>query len=899
MRQFVTVTRLQREIRQLFSHRGSRYTVLFWPVTCCAFIILLWGFVELKVAAERRSAHAALLRDATGVARAYAQAMTLSLQQMDQVSQQLKYEWEQANGTMRLEFMLQSGMFTAPQFAKTAILDRDGKLISSTVPGARDAVSISAADREYFRYHASHPSPTLRVGSPLISRRTGKWMVPLTRRLDNTESTFAGVLIVSVEPAFFTASYDSTGLGKHGLIALVGTDGELRASRTGAVVDRPDAPTLIGRIPFEGKENALLLGGKQWFTDGENRFIGWHRVDGFPLIAVAGISEAEALGAYSETWATYRYFAVGGTLGLLVFGIMSTSMAARLEWRKRVDENVRNTYRIATEGGNEGFYMMIPTRSPDDRIVDWEVVDCNEYGAKFFGMKRLDLLGMHLSAFYKGQIFTDVMKVYQAAMTHGLYEDDYEVPSTSPLASRWMYRRLVHLETGVAVTLRDISEIKEHERELIRLGNEDALTTLPNRYWMMRFLPTALTRATLNRTRTALLFVDLDGFKLINDGFGHAIGDQLLQATALRIQALLRPGDHVVRIGGDEFLVILEEAGDDEEIVPVARRIISTIGTPFDVARGPHVVGASVGISVFPRDGEDTGDLLRHADIAMYAAKASGKGRYRFYEAELGTHLDKRTVGEDVLQDALANDAFEVVYQPRVDLKNGNILSLEALVRWRQPDGELVLPGEFLPLAEESGLILRLGDAVRDIVCAQLATWRREQLPVVPVSLNLSPRQFNGALAANTEAALLRHAIAPNLLAYEVRESEIHDREGKPAPELLALQALGCELMIDEFGTGYKSLVRLKRSGIGCVKIDRNLTALLGTNREGEIFFGAILSMAHAMSLQVVAEGVETDDQVQLLRSLGCDQIQGFQIAHPMPAAAIPHLLLSGWHRPE
>ena len=702
MSQVFAITRFLREVRRLLSRRSSRFTLLFWPVTCCAFCVLVWGIVETKIAAEQRASPRRLVHE--------------------------------------------------------------------------------------------------------ISRAKA-----------------------------------ASGLAKQGL------------SEPG-------------------------------------------RISSLPSGATAAMHASQALAADRQDWKDNRLFALGVSTAMLLFAIVATWLAARGEWRRRYDHDVSTTYRIATEGSNEGFYMMRPILDRQGLIVDWEVKDCNEVGASFLGPRRAALLGSRLSTFYQGHIFDAVMRVYQTAIDKGVFEDDYEVPTDSPLALRWMQRRLVHLDAGVAVTLRDISALKAHEHDLIRLGNEDALTTLPNRHWMMQFLPMALSRAVANQTRTALLFIDLDGFKIINDSCGHAEGDQLLQAVALRIKALLRPSDQVVRIGGDEFLIIIENVVEDAAVAPVAQRVIDTVSSPFELAHGPHVVGASIGISIFPRDGADSGELLRHADIAMYAAKASGKGRYRFYEAELHEDLAQRASTEELLRSAIAQGAFTTMYQPRVETGTGNIVGLQALVRWRREDGDLALPAEFLGLAEETGLILRLGELVLDQVCLQLAEWRSRQLPLVPVSINLSARQFSSRFVAIVQEALERYQIDANLLAFEVSEASIIGNDDRIAPELHSLHALGVEVMIDDFGVSYRSLSTLRRCGIRTLKVDRTLTAQLGNLRHGDVFYQAILSTAHAMGLVVVAEGVETDAQFSWLRAHGCDQVTGYLIAPPLQAPAVPALLLSGWH---
>ena len=565
--------------------------------------------------------------------------------------------------------------------------------------------------------------------------------------------------------------------------------------------------------------------------------------------------------------------------------VMASLLAARAAARMREQEEVRSAYRTATESANDGFYMAAAVRDRQGAILDFEIVDCNERGAFFYGMQRADLVGRRLSHIDRGRFGEDLIATYRDAMEHGFHEDDRRMPEDNRLNIRWGHRRLVRVGNGLAVTLQDVSERKAHEAELERLANEDSLTGLRNRHWFLGHIDATIARARAVEGEFAVLFIDLDDFKHVNDTQGHAIGDALLKAVARRLAALLRPGDEVVRFGGDEFIVMLSPTSGDLQIAAVARRVIDALSEPFAIGEEVQVVGASIGVSVFPRDGADAGTLIRHSDIAMYAGKSEGKGQFRFFDPALSATIKTRAQLKHGLLEAIEHDQFQLHYQPRVDTHSGELLSMEALLRWRHPVLGMVSPAEFIPLAESSGLILPIGELVIDRACAQLAAWQRAGHAAVPVSINVSPKQFQrGGVRLLLQNALQRHGVAASLLEVEITESAMIGDQDDIVAELAGIRALGIKLHIDDFGTGYSSLSQLQRLKMDVLKVDRAFTSELGATREGTVFFQAIVSMAHALGMAVVAEGVETAEQLKILQKLGCNEVQGYYVARPMPA---------------
>ncbi|HEX8886617.1 MAG TPA: EAL domain-containing protein, partial [Noviherbaspirillum sp.] len=511
--------------------------------------------------------------------------------------------------------------------------------------------------------------------------------------------------------------------------------------------------------------------------------------------------------------------------------------------------------------------------------------NCNEQGARMLGFRRSDLLDVRFSQIYRGRQLAKVMSIFVNAMQAGFREDEFRQVHKGRI--NWMHRRLVRSGDGVAITLRDISEAKAHEQALEVLGNTDALTSLNNRHWLTSYLPAALSDARRHEARLAVLYLDLDDFKDVNNTMGHDAGDDVLCQAGQRIQSVLRPGDHVVRLGGDEFTVLLSQVDARDDAVRVAARILDVLEAPFQVRGGfAPKVRASVGISIYPEDGGSAEALLKHADTAMYAAKNEGKARYAFYTPALTEEIVRRVSNESALRRAIEEQQFVLHYQPRVNAASGELLSMEALVRWAHPERGLVPPLEFIPLAEQTGLIVDIGRLVIEQACAQIAAWQARQLRVVPVSVNVSPAQFaQSSLKEIIAAAIEHHCIAPSLLEIEITESCMMQDSDRVAEDIAAVKALGVRISVDDFGTGYSSLSQLQRLDLDVLKVDRAFTRALDGGKQGEAFFMTIVSMAHILDMQVVAEGVETLEQLRILQTLGCNEVQGYFISRPVPAA--------------
>jgi len=438
-------------------------------------------------------------------------------------------------------------------------------------------------------------------------------------------------------------------------------------------------------------------------------------------------------------------------------------------------------------------------------------------------------------------------------------------------------------------------EIVRANRELAQQANYDALTGLANRNLLADRVAQTLIHAGRAGRVAAVMLLDLDRFKTVNDSLGHDQGDALLREVALRLTACMREGDTVARLGGDEFVVVLADMARVPDAIPVAQKVLSALAAPMHIGGRELTIGASIGISSYPADGTDAGTLLRNADVAMYRAKAQGGDSYAFFTREMNARALEQLEIEAGLRRAVEKNELVLHYQPIVDAKTGRINAAEALVRWQHPQQGLLAPNRFIPVAEESGLIVGIGEWVLRRACEQAAEWRRRGLPPLRVAVNMSGRQFaERGLAATIAGLLADTGCDPDTLEIEITESAIMHSPEAAMLTMHRINQLGVRLSIDDFGTGYSSLSYLKRFPVHKLKIDRSFVRDIHVDADDAAIVGAIAALAKNLELKVVAEGVETPEQLKFLESLGCDECQGYLFSRPCPAEDFERLLLAG-----
>ena len=451
---------------------------------------------------------------------------------------------------------------------------------------------------------------------------------------------------------------------------------------------------------------------------------------------------------------------------------------------------------------------------------------------------------------------------------------------------------------GICANLAGIAIESCQAAERIRhLAHHDDLTGLPNRLLFNYQLPKALARAQRDGTSVGVLFLDLDRFKIINDTLGHDAGDMVLRQIAGHLRSCVRETDTLARVGGDEFTVLVEQLPDTQYLGTIAEKLLTAMASPLAIGGNVYQLSGSIGIAMYPEDGDDGASLLKNADIAMYGAKASGRNNYQFYSSDINAHSLERLALENELRQAVARREFEVHYQPKVDISTGRIAGAEALVRWRHPQRGMLLPGEFIFVAEEVGLISSIGSFVLDTVCADIARWRDAGLPPMRVAINLSAQQFaDSRLIDNLNQVLQQTGCDPELLEFEITESVVMTSPGKALQLLEQIKDYGITLAIDDFGTGHSSLAYLKRFPVDSVKIDCTFVRDIAKDPNDVAIIKAIIALGHSLDLKVVAEGVESITQLEILRRFQCDEFQGFLFSEAVPFAKIAGMLTANAH---
>lgn len=475
----------------------------------------------------------------------------------------------------------------------------------------------------------------------------------------------------------------------------------------------------------------------------------------------------------------------------------------------------------------------------------------------------------------------------------------FEMGATDFITKPLNYAILGHRVRYLLRTMQAFESVRKSRKEIHHLAFYDPLTNLPNRRLFGDRLQQAIESARRNNHLMGILFIDIDNFKRINDSFGHSVGDKLLRTVSSQLVSCLRCSDSVSRVldeeqisvsrlGGDEFTVLLTHLAKAEDAARVAKRIIDAVSVPLLLGDEEVVVTPSIGISVFPYDGDGVEDLVKSADTAMFHAKENGKNNYQFYTNSMSTSAFERLSMENALRKALGNDEFELHYQPKIDLASNRVIGLEALIRWNHSEMGLVSPADFIPLAEETSLIVPIGEWVLHTVCAQISKWRQTGLDSLRVAVNLSACQFRQTMLTQLVRRILDNTgVAPQLLEIELTESVIMDDIQTSSMVLRDLKTMGIHISMDDFGTGYSSLSMLKRLPLDSLKIDGSFVRDITTDTDDAAIVAAVISLAHSLRLRVIAEGVETGEQLDFLCKRGCDEVQGYLYTRPLPAADI------------
>jgi diguanylate cyclase (GGDEF)-like protein/PAS domain S-box-containing protein len=869
---------------------------LFALLPLAAIWIATFHFIDVE-----RSNAANATRDAVReLVETYEAQVARNLTAIDQTLKVIKYAVEVDGAGGALPALRRQGLLPPGLVFAVAVADRDGRIVASNpaLP-ARDV-----AREPWFTVHrdgsGAQPFVSRTTGMPDRGDVRGEPHLRFTRRLEDKRGGFAGIAIVEVDPAYFTSSYERSREGEHGLLALVGNDGVTRALRSGERLSwghRIDLGGIQGDAPTPGVT----------VPDGVARHVSVRRLHGFPLSAMVGLADGEQMAAFAQHRANYLAAAVGGSVLLLVVVGLISAWSWQLAKARRRERRAHETYAAASEASLDAIFVLRCVVDADGAITDFTVDETNHPGEQLTGYAGDAMRGHALSRLmpsYMGNgIFEELARV---AVHGGVAEGEWQAV-TPPASGRWLQRQVVQVEGGVVATVRDITERKLSEDRIRHLAHHDELTGLANRTLIRDRLERALRQAREGGSCLALAFVDLDGFKLVNDGLGHSAGDELLQVVAARMQACLGPGDTLGRLGGDEFVILLPDVSDSAQALhPLLEKIRDAVGAPVQVDGQAVQVGCSMGVVMCPRDGDDPRTLMMNADAAMYRAKDMGKHNFQFYTREMNASLEEKLLLLEGLRKALdatlaaeaqglgavPENGFHLLYQPKIDLRSGRLFGVEALIRWHHPEYGIVSPARFIGLAEESGLIVGIGEWVLRTACRQAQRWQADGLDLLTVSVNVSARQFEERhLVERVAGALQASGLPPAALELEVTESLLMRDLNGALGRMGELKAMGVSLSIDDFGTGYSSLSALKSFPITTLKIDKSFVRDLADSADDQAIALAVISLGHRLHLRVIAEGVETEEQRDFLRAHDCDEMQGYLFSPPVAPARIEDLL--------
>jgi diguanylate cyclase (GGDEF)-like protein len=873
----------------------SRATIREWlrlfaqPVTYLGItmLVLMYAALAYLLVEDARNAEAEARRNNENLALLFEQSVLRSLKSADGVIQLLRRAYRSDPTSTDLDMWVTDPEIKNDLIFQFSIIGPDGFIKASSY-GA-PAIGLFAGERPHFQVHVDATEDRVFVSEPIVLKTSGKRAIFLTRRIDRSDGAFNGVLSASFDITQLEKFYRSISLGENGFVSIMGLDGVIRA----AGANGEPRMDLVGRkLTNAGvlKRVGQAASGSYWNApsadsgriDGIKRLVSYRMVEGYPLIAIVANSEAAIFKNVKHN-ATI-YWAITAAITLVILVAIGIGVVRERELSRTASSLMQSKMWLETalENMPHGLCMF------DARN---RLIICNRLYGEMYGLQPEQLRpGTALDTVLEARIAAGNTPKDIERYRNARVRDAY-LPAPRYIVDEMSDGRVIAINRrampggGLVAVHQDVTAQKATEAEITHLAHYDGLTDLANRTLFLQCLSRAMSECR-SGAQFALYLLDIDRFKDVNDSLGHLAGDALLQEIAGRLRACLTESDAVARLGGDEFAVLrrLEGGAGEVEALQLADRLLRVISQPVDIYGDELIVETSIGVVLAPEHGIVADELLKKADLALYRAKSSGRNTRRLFAVEMEVEAQARLTLAMELRNALARGDFELHYQPIVAIESNTIVAMEALLRWPHPQRGMIPPGDFIPLAEDTGLINPLGEWVLRRACRDAAAWPAH----VKVSINLSPVQFErGDLVTAVVGALSQAQLSADRLELEVTESLLLHHNDETLGILHRLQELGAAIALDDFGTGYSSLSYLQRFPFDKIKIDRTFVAELTQRPDCLAIVSAVTGLARCLDMATTAEGVETAEQLALLRAAGCREAQGFLLGRPQPVGEI------------
>lgn len=778
----------------------------------------VWLNLYYVVEHEQQLAASDVQTETTNLARIFEEHTLRTLKSADQLLYFIKLSYEQKNDDATRPNHINLDQHLASPFLLLRVIDANGQTIATTQP---TLLPYNSKDFQDFSVHRQIDNNELFIGHPRLDPIINHWVIPLTRRLNHVDGSFAGIVAVYLDPYYFSDLYKKVDLGEASSIVLLGWDGIVRAQQSGA-------NTSIGQdLSHSVLMSRLQASDSGSYTatspiDGIARVYSYTSLPGFPLSLAVGIAEAEMLDAVQERTSRAYMIATLATAGILAFIFPLLAITAK---QRRTEQ--------ALQAAHTYLEFQVEERTQELSCANEELIAMNE----------------ELESF----------------------NQDLE----EEIVNRKQAEEQLRIKTA----------------ELWRAAYFDPLTDLPNRTYLLHWLTEEMQKTRHGESAGALFFIDLDDLKMINDTFGHTHGDAIIIRSASRIGQEAGEHSFIARIGGDEFVVVLPSLTNRMEVIHIAERLLHTLSQKHDLVGISVHVTASIGIALYPADGDTSEEIFKNADNALYAAKSDGKNNWRLYTARMQNEVYQKTVLLNSLRYAVERGELLLHYQPQFRLDQ-TLIGFEALLRWNSPDHGMVSPARFITLAEQSGLIEPIGRWVLQEACQFARYLGQAGFGHLHIAVNVSARQLsNSEFVPMVRRVLTQSGLAAAQLELEITESALITSLDESIHKLQELQALGVKLALDDFGTGYSSLSYLQQLPVHSLKLDKSFIDKIPLDATTTNLTGAIITMAHILDKTVIAEGVETAEQLHCLKTHACDYLQGYIFSQPLPVNAACRLL--------